>query len=122
MNGWDVFEAHPGLWDARVDALPGTIDNLTAPTHAELHAQFGLGDPTPRVRQLCKLFVGEPWMTQSGKWRAKPKSHGLKGQQRRSGPSIVRDWTDSRGGWTVVLCKTTAGREISSSRHGVWQR
>ncbi len=58
MNGWDVFEAHPGLWDARVDALPGTIDNLTAPTHAELHAQFGLGDPTPRVRQLCKLFVG----------------------------------------------------------------
>eukprot|EP01045_Picozoa_sp_COSAG04_P013215 COSAG04_NODE_924_length_9380_cov_8.463312_6_plen_934_part_00 len=62
---------------------------------------------------LCKLFAGEPWMTQSGKWRARPKSDGLKGQQRRSGQEIVRDWTDSRGGWTVVLCEKQAGREVA---------
>ena len=51
-----------GRWDAALDRLPGTIDNLTAVETRRAHAQLGL--PTSeehvgaRVAQFCKLFLG----------------------------------------------------------------
>ena len=43
MNGWDVFEAIPSLWDPSIDQLPGTIDPITSRAYAQLHKRFGLG-------------------------------------------------------------------------------
>ena len=51
---------HPELWDDRIDQLPGSIDNLTRQTYAQLHAAAGLGAEAveARVRSLVKLFIG----------------------------------------------------------------
>ena len=39
MNGVEVFERHPGLWDASYDKIPGTIENMTATEYRALAAQ-----------------------------------------------------------------------------------
>ncbi len=59
MNGWDVFEQHPHLWDASVAEIPGTIRNLSAQAHEVMRRRLRINaDLTPQMRQLCKLFVG----------------------------------------------------------------
>lgn len=64
MNGWDVFEAIPELWQPGMDRIPGTIDNLTADGYHAMHRSLGVvGEGTDesideRIRRLCKLFVG----------------------------------------------------------------
>ena len=60
MNGWDVFEALPELWDESIGELAG-VQNKTAAEYCRLFKQFGMeGDQSldKRMRQLCKLFVG----------------------------------------------------------------
>lgn len=37
MNGWDLFEAHPELWEESVAELPGTICNLSAAAYQTMH-------------------------------------------------------------------------------------
>ena len=60
MNGLDVFEAQPGLWDASYDQMPSVIHNLTRRAYEALHEQSQLpaSDVEPRVRSLVKLFCG----------------------------------------------------------------
>jgi len=61
MNGWDVFQALPQLWDPKIAELPGSINNLTISEFRKLHHRVGIDDEqslTRRVSQLCKLFVG----------------------------------------------------------------
>jgi len=63
MNGWDLFEAHPDLWEESLGELPGTIRNLSIAAYQTMHKRFRLeGDATSyatqKVRQLCKLFIG----------------------------------------------------------------
>lgn len=61
MNGWDVFEALPQLWDEAIDKLPGTIDNKTVSEYRRLYRQMGMDDEEMiirKARSLCKLFVG----------------------------------------------------------------
>ena len=63
MNGWDVFEALPDLWEPGMDEIPGTIDNLTGPLYAMFQKNYGLGEAdaqslVERRKRLCKLFVG----------------------------------------------------------------
>eukprot|EP00966_Prymnesium_polylepis_P104129 2411203-Prymnesium_polylepis.1 len=62
MNGWEVFDVHPELWDASLDKLPGTIENLTASEYRHLASQTeggtSLDDIAPRVRHFCKIFMG----------------------------------------------------------------
>ena len=61
MNGWDVFEALPQLWEPAIEQIPGTIDNGTAREYKRLGAQWHVADPkdvAERCRRLCKLFVG----------------------------------------------------------------
>ena len=62
MNGWDVFDALPQLWDDAIDQIPGTTEPLTASEYARLHQQWRMhADPDmlmKKRRTLCKLFVG----------------------------------------------------------------
>ena len=50
--------------DARIDQLPGTINNLTTPEYRRLHRRVGMSGAegeaalVKRARGLCKLFVG----------------------------------------------------------------
>src|SRR6056297_2891312 len=37
MNGWDLFEAHPELWEESVAELPGTIRNLSTAAYQTMH-------------------------------------------------------------------------------------
>jgi hypothetical protein len=60
-NGWEVFEAHPELWDFSLDQIPGTIDNRNAEAYREALGPIGLArtkeDLAAHVRHYCKLFV-----------------------------------------------------------------
>ena len=66
MNGWDVFDALPQLWDSNIDQIPGTIQPLTVSENRKLNqanlpqaSEEELDDQMVRkARGLCKLFIG----------------------------------------------------------------
>ena len=74
MNGWDLFEAHPDLWEESLGELPGTIRNLSIAAYQTMHKRVrtpGLGwthpapyeptrtarcSQTPLTGQLCHWY------------------------------------------------------------------
>ena len=50
MNGWDVFDAIPALWDDAIDQLPGSTAPLTVSEYRRLNALFKL-DTTDEARR-----------------------------------------------------------------------